>query len=68
MRILNIIIEILTAPFNLLFRTNSKPNPNKVVNPWLVLLISLVFVGVLVLLYYHEVIFRWWIFLSKVHY
>lgn len=58
MRVLNIIIEILTAPFNLLFRTNSKPNPNKVVYPLLVLFISLLIVGILVLIYYNGVIFR----------
>ena len=58
MRIVNIIVEVLTAPFNLLFRTHSKPNPNKVVNPWIVLLISLVLVSALVLIYYYGVIFK----------
>ena len=58
MRVINTIIEILTAPFNILFRTNSKPNPNKVVNPFLVLFLSLLVVAGLVLYYYFEVIFK----------
>ena len=59
MRILNIIIEVLTAPFNLLFRTSTVNNPNKTVKPWIVLLLSLVLVAGLVLLYYYGVIFKW---------
>ncbi|MBQ9448806.1 MAG: hypothetical protein IJU60_02880 [Acholeplasmatales bacterium] len=58
MRILNIIIEVLTAPFNLLFRTSTVNNPNKTVKPWIVLLLSLVLVAGLVLLYYYGVIFK----------
>lgn len=58
MRIINIIIEVLTAPFNLLFRTNAVNNPNKTVKPWIVLLLSLVLVAALVLYYYRGVIFR----------
>ena len=59
MRILNIIIEVLTAPFNLLFRTSTVNNPNKTVKPLIVLLLSLVLVAGLVLLYYYGVIFKW---------
>lgn len=58
MRIINIIIEVLTAPFNLLFRTSTVNNPNKTVKPWIVLLLSLVLVAGLVLLYYYGVIFK----------
>ena len=58
MRIINIIIEVLTAPFNLPFRTSTVNNPNKTVKPWIVLLLSLVLVAGLVLLYYYGVIFK----------
>lgn len=58
MRIFNIIIEILTAPLNLIFRTSTVTNPNKTVKPWIVLLISLVLVAALVLFYYYGVIFK----------
>lgn len=58
MKILNIIVEILTAPFVLLFRANAKPSPNKNVNPIIVLLISLVVIAALIFLVYYEVIFK----------
>ena len=37
MKIVNFIIEILTAPFVVLFRANAKPSPNKKVRPVLML-------------------------------
>lgn len=59
MKIVNLILEILTAPFSLLFRANAKPSPNKVVKPIFVLLISLAIVVLLILIVYYEVIFKW---------
>ena len=59
MKIVNLIIEILTAPFVTLFRANAKPSPNKSVNPLIVLLISLVVIAALIFIVYSEVIFKW---------
>ncbi len=59
MKIINIIIEILTSPFVLLFRANAKPSPNKVVKPLLVLLVSLLVLAIFILLVYFEVFFKW---------
>lgn len=58
MKIVNFIIEILTAPFVVLFRANAKPSPNKKVRPVFVLLISLVIIAALILIVYNEVIFK----------
>ena len=58
MKIVNLILEILTAPFSLLFRANAKPSPYKVVKPIFVLLISLAIVVLLILIVYYEVIFK----------
>ena len=58
MKVFNFIIEILTAPFTLLFRSNA-PNQNKNVKPIVVLLISLAVVVALVFAYYYGVIFKW---------
>ena len=41
MKIINLILEVLTAPFNLLIRSNAIPNPNKSVKPVFVLLVTL---------------------------
>ena len=58
MKIVNLIIEILTAPFVLLFRANAKPSPNKVVKPIFVLLIALALTALFILIVYNEVIFK----------
>lgn len=59
MKILNIIIEAITAPFNLLFRANAAPNQNKVVKPIIVLAISVVILVGLIFAYYYGVMFKW---------
>ncbi len=58
MKVLNTIIEILTAPFNLLFRANASPNQNRKVKPLLVLLISLVILAGLIFAFYYGVLFN----------
>ncbi len=58
MKIFNAIIEAITAPFNVLFRANAAPNQNKVVRPWLVLLLSLIILTGLIFAYYYGVLFR----------
>ena len=58
--IINIIIQIFTAPFNILLKSNAIANPNKKVKPIIVLGISLVIVVVIVFLYYFaEEVFKW---------
>ena len=59
MKVIDYIIEILTAPFNLLFRSNAAPNQNKTVKPIVVFLISAIIVVGLVFAYYYGVIFKW---------
>ena len=59
MKILNFIVELLTSPFVLLFRSNAKPGTNKAVKPLIVLGIALVIVAILVFIVYYEVIFEW---------
>ena len=58
MKIVNFIVEILISPFVVLFRANAKPSPNKVVKPIFVFLISAVVLAALILIVYHEVIFK----------
>ena len=58
MKILNTIIEAITAPFNLLFRANAAPNQNKNAKPIFVLIISLLVVVALVFAYYYGVMFK----------
>lgn len=60
MKIFNFIIELITSPFIVLFRSNARPTPNKVVKPLLVLGISIVVVALLFLIVYYEVIFKWY--------
>lgn len=55
MKIVNFILEIFTAPFNLLFRTKAITNPNKKVNPLFVFLVALLVTAVLVFISYYEV-------------
>ena len=58
--ILNVIVQILTAPFNILLKSNAISNPNKQVKPIVVLGIALVIVVVLVFLYYFSgEVFKW---------
>lgn len=60
MKIFNFILSVLFSPFVLLFKANAKPSPNKNVKTLLVLLVSIIAVFALVLIMYHEVIFKWW--------
>ena len=58
MNIINIIIELITCPFSILFRTNiSGSNFYKFAKPIIIFLLSLVIVVVLLLLVYREQIF-----------
>ncbi len=58
--IVNIIIQILTAPFNILLKSNAISNPNKQVKPIIVLGIALLIVIVVVFLYYYSgEVFKW---------
>lgn len=58
--IINIIIQIITAPFNILLKSNAIANPNKQVKPILVLAIALLIVVVVIFLYYFAgEVFKW---------
>ena len=58
--ILNIFIQVLTAPFNILLKSNAIANPNKRVKPWVVLLISVAIVSIIIFLYYYAgEVFKW---------
>ena len=58
-KIINFIIELLISPFSLIFRTaNVIPNPNKIVKPLIMLLISVLVVAAFILYVYREVIFK----------
>ena len=59
MKVINFIIEVLTAPFTLRFRSNATPNQNKNVKPIVVFLLSAAIVVALVFAYYYGVIFKW---------
>lgn len=58
MKIINLIIETLFAPFILLFRANAKTNISKKVKPFFVLIIALIIVAALVFLFYFEEIIK----------
>ncbi|MGM9970777.1 MAG: hypothetical protein ACI35S_10345 [Anaeroplasma sp.] len=58
MKLFNLIIEIITAPFNVLIRSNAIPNPHKSVKPLLVFIISLFVTAVLIFLFYYEVFIK----------
>lgn len=58
MKVLVFILELLTSPFALIFKTNIKADNNKVVKSWAVFLIALVLVIALVFIYYWSVIFK----------
>ena len=58
-KVLSFTIELLISPFILLFRTaNVIPNPNKVVKPLILLLISATIVAIIILYIYRGVIFQ----------
>ncbi len=57
MKILNIIIEIITSPFTLLFRTKAQKNSGKNVNMVFVFLFSLLVVLTLLFFCYYERLF-----------
>jgi len=59
-KVISFIIELLVSPFILLFRTaNVIPNPNKIVKPLIMMVISIVIVTLVILYVYREVIFQW---------
>ena len=58
-KVISFIIELLVSPFILLFRTaNVIPNPNKIVKPLIMMVISIVIVTLVILYVYREVIFK----------
>ncbi len=58
--ILNIIIQVLTAPFNILLKSNAISKPNKQVKPVVVLGIALLIVLVVIFVYYYAGdVFKW---------
>lgn len=60
MKILNLIIEILTSPFTLLFRTKAQRNISKPVKAVVVFSISIVIVAALLMLFYYKELFNLW--------
>ena len=58
MKVINIIIEIITSPFTLLFRTKAQRNFSKPVKPLIVLAISLVITAALLMLFYYKELFN----------
>lgn len=60
MKILNLIIEIITSPFTLLFRTKAQRNFSKPVKSVVVFAIALVITAVLLMLFYYKELFNLW--------
>lgn len=58
MKIINLIIEIITSPFTILFRTKAQRNTSKSVKPLVVLAISLVILAALLMLFYYKELFK----------
>ena len=59
-KIFNIVILVLTAPFNILLKSNAISNPNKQVKTLVVLGISVVIVAVVIFIYYYAgEVFKW---------
>ena len=58
MKILNLIIEIITSPFTLLFRTKAQRNISKPVKSVVVFAIALVITAVLLMLFYYKELFN----------
>lgn len=58
MKILNLIIEIITSPFTLLFRTKAQRNFSKPVKSVVVFAIALVITAVLLMLFYYKELFN----------
>ena len=51
--IFSFIIEIILSPFSLIFRSNAVSNPNKKVNVFIVVAISLVVTAIIGFIYYY---------------
>ena len=60
MKVFNIIIEILTSPFTILFRTRAQRNTSKVVKPIFVIAIALLITCAILFLFYYKELFRKW--------
>lgn len=60
MKILNLIIEIITSPFTLLFRTKAQRNFSKPVKSVVVFAIALVITALLLMLFYYKELFNLW--------
>jgi hypothetical protein len=59
LKIINTIIEIITAPFTMLVKSNGiSVDTNKLIKPIIILLISIVIVGLLVLFFYWNNFFK----------
>lgn len=58
MKILNLIVEIITSPFTILFRTKSQKISSKNVSPLLVLLIALAITATCLILFYYKELFE----------
>ena len=58
MKILSLIVEIITSPFTILFRTKAQKNSSRVVSPLLVLLISLAITAICLILFYYKELFK----------
>ena len=59
LKIINTIIEIITAPFTMLVKSNGiSVDTNKLIKPIIILVISLVIVGLLVLFFYWNNFFQ----------
>ena len=59
LKIINTIIEIITAPFTMLVKSNGiSVDTNKLIKPIIILLISIVIVGLLVLFFYWNNFFQ----------
>ena len=59
MKVLNLIIEIITAPFSFILRTSEsrKFSLSSIAKPLVILLVSLLIVSLFVLFFYSDVIF-----------
>ncbi|RIA64751.1 hypothetical protein EI71_01942 [Anaeroplasma bactoclasticum] len=60
MKVINLIIEIITSPFTILFRTKAQRNFSKPVKPLVVLGISIVITAALLMLFYYKELFKLW--------
>ena len=60
MKILNLIIEIISSPFTLLFRTKAQRNLSKPVKAVVVFAIALLITAALLMLFYYKELFKLW--------